>query len=618
MSATQSYAATSSTAGEKSDRIRELVELNQPDHADRARIRAIMNGGTEAVAALLGDRMSEQHQSLPVANHVLSANTALAQKLGRIPDVKVDPPDDADSQRAHTHAEKRARTIEHLDDLCDLNMMMPQLGRWISGYGFTAIVIAPRKDDNGSVYPNLELRDPYETYPGIWTSDQQPADMACERVVAPNWIKKHYPEHEAAINEEMGNSSFGQVVDLSRTNTAQSTWASQNSRGISVYEYYDHTGTYWILPRTNRVLEHIPNRGSEAPFHIFKRFSFDKLTGQYDHVIGLMSAIARLNILMVIAAEDNVNAETNIIGDIVGDYERGRFATNFFTPGTSVQKQQDRIPTDVFQQGNKLEEQLRQVAGYPVMDDSVSPNSFVTGRGLEQLNTAVNQEVKEYFTVLRNGLKALDRKRLQWLENEYSSRSYQIYGTRDGSPFNETIEPSKHIKGAYRTRRVYGAMAAFDEPSKVVTGLQLLQGNIIDEDTMREQIEGLENHTKIKERIRGNRAEQVLFEGLSARAQQGDVEALESVVDLLPEGDFKSTLENVLVPSEEERQRQQQAAQQQAQAGPQQQNPLQQLAQQQQGSPPPAAEVLTRLTQSGQPRGGVQTQGPLNPRQAQG
>ena len=49
--------------------------------------------------------------------------------------------------------------------------------------------------------------------------------------------------------------------------------------------------------------------------------------------------------------------------------------------------------------------------------------------------------------------------------------------------YSEKYNPSSDIMGSYKTRRVYGAMAGYDEPQKIVTGLQLLQAGIIDKET---------------------------------------------------------------------------------------------------------------------------------------
>ena len=65
-------------------------------------------------------------------------------------------------------------------------------------------------------------------------------------------------------------------------------------------------------------------------------------------------------------------------------------------------------------------------------------------------------------------------------------------------------------------------MAGFDEPTKIVSGLQLLQAGIIDRETLQENMDGLDNLQKINNRITKDEAENVLFETLKVQATQGD------------------------------------------------------------------------------------------------
>jgi hypothetical protein len=100
-----------------------------------------------------------------------------------------------------------------------------------------------------------------------------------------------------------------------------------------------------------------------------------------------------------------------------------------------------------------------------------------------------------------------------------------MVGYINGSAFSENYQPLKDIGGDLRTRRIYGVMAGFDEPQKIVTGLQLLQAGVIDTETLQDNIDGLENIQKVQERIRKNKAEGVLFDSILARSAQGDPSA---------------------------------------------------------------------------------------------
>jgi hypothetical protein len=119
----------------------------------------------------------------------------------------------------------------------------------------------------------------------------------------------------------------------------------------------------------------------------------------------------------------------------------------------------------------------------------------------------------------------MDEKRLEMdvvLSYSTGVSKKPIAGFYNGSAFAENYQPLNDIGGDFRTRRIYGVMAGFDEPQKIVTGLQLLQAGVIDVETLQDNIDGLENIAKVQERIRKNKAEGVLFDSILARSAQGD------------------------------------------------------------------------------------------------
>ena len=114
------------------------------------------------------------------------------------------------------------------------------------------------------------------------------------------------------------------------------------------------------------------------------------------------------------------------------------------------------------------------------------------------------------------------------------------------------LRASKDING-YKTRRVYGAMAGYDEPQKIVTGLQLLSSGVIDTQTLQENLDGLDNIVRVNERITKEKADKVLFDTLMTQANQGDQKALMAVVQIRknPE-DMQSILDKFFTAEEPE------------------------------------------------------------------
>jgi len=504
----------------------------QERQISKARIKAILNGGPDGIKALLGNTMETTDADLlPAPNMLQSGIDRLAQKISGIPQVRVDVPNENESERSKYMAEKLERIVTNYDEKQNLNLQLAQAARWLPGYGYVAWVITTKIDKNGYPYPSAELRDPFDTFPGNFGPDQQPRELAVVRRIPRYKLAQIYPEFaEQILNKDEDETDKGATAPAYPFGTfdtkTTSDWEDNTSQGVKIIEYYDQGGTYVVFPEKSMILDFIPNVLSTPPFVFVKKMSFDQLKGQYDHVIGLMAMMAKINIMSAIAMEDSVFTETNISGEIEsGQYRKGRFAVNYLAPGTQVSKPQNNIPYQLFQQIDRLERQLRMVGGYPVTDDSQSPNSFVTGAGLSELNSTMSLMINEYREIIRHGIIEMDAKRLELdvvLSYQQGLTKKPMAGFFNGAAFSENYQPLKDIGGNFTTRRIYGVMAGFDEPQKIVTGLQLLQAGVIDVETLQDNIDGLENIAKVQERIRKNKAEQVLFDSILARSAQGD------------------------------------------------------------------------------------------------
>jgi hypothetical protein len=538
------------------DRITQLHYDNQQAYATRGRIRAIMNGGPSGIMALLGDQIKGfQDWQVPVPNLMSTGLEHLSQKIGRIPNLKIDVPNDRDSQRSKQKAEKIARIITAYDDNQRLDIQMPQVGRWLPGYGFAVWVIRERKDSSGVPYPCAELRDPYNCFPGYYGADQKPVDLSIVRRVPKYALENVYPDFKDVINRDAKHEglNIGGGYASPYTDSYSGSWANSNGQGDLVAEYYNDEGTYVYHMASGTVLDFVPNPLSSGPaFVVAKKFSFDQLEGQYDQIIGLMAAMAKMNVMSIIAMEDAVFTETNISGELEsGQYRKGRFAVNYLAPGTQVSKPASNVPYQIFQQIDRIERQLRVGGAYPVTDDAQSPLSFATGRGLEELGASMSLMIREYHTVMADAIEQTDAKRLEWDSVMYGGKPKPLSGYMDNKFYAEKYDPEKDIGFNYRTRRVYGAMAGYDEPQKIVTGLQLLQAGIIDTQTLQENLDGLDNIVRVNERITREKADKVLFDTLLTLSQQGDQRATMAIVEIRKNpGDVENILDKFFTPQE--------------------------------------------------------------------
>ena len=530
------------------DRAVYLKNMHDNALVDRHRFRAIMNGGADGIRALLGTQLDMMDESiLPAPNLLMSGLDRLAQKLGRVPNLRVDLTNPRDSERSKRKKEKLERIITSFDQMQNLKGQLPQVARWLPGYGFAVWIITTKKDADGNLYPCAELRDPYDCFPGYYGANQTPDELVTIRRVPVADLIEMYPELNSYFNNKDKSKNKSNIRQLNNNmGVEKGSWENSDDNGDNIVEYMNIEGTYIVHP------------ASGPAFVVAKRFSFDQLQGQFDQTIGLMAAMAKINIMSVIAMEDAVFTETNVVGEIEsGQYRKGRFAVNYLTPGSQVVKPVNNLPYQLFEQVGRIERHLRVVAGYPVQDDAISPNSFVTGRGLEELQSGVSLMVREYQQILSKALEDVDYKRLELDEVLFAEKRKPLSGYIRGAAFSENYTPGTDINKNYKTTRVYGTMAGFDEPQKIITGLQLLQAGIIDRQTMQEEMDGLQDLTKINDRITKERAERVMFESLLARSQQGDMQAMAAITEIYRN---PNKIDNILEDFFSEQAEQQQAA----------------------------------------------------------
>ena len=561
-----------------------LKRMHDDALIDRARYRAILNGGEDGIRQLLGPGLdNNESHTIPAPNLMLSALDRLSQKIGKVPTLDVHITNARDSQRNKVKKDKLERIITAYDNMQELELQLPQVARWLPGYGFAVWVITTKMDMNGNMYPCAELRNPYDCFPGYYGNKQKPQELAIIQKIPIQNLIQMYPELKAYYAEKDSEDTSYDSYNLRYTDDG--SWENQDENGDVILEYMNIEGTYIVHVASKKIVDFVPNPLKSGPsFVVAKRFSFDRLQGQFDQVVGLMASMAKINILSVIAMEDAVFTETNIVGEIEsGQYRKGRNSINYLTPGSQVVKPTTNLPYQLFEQVGRLERQLRVVAGYPVQDDAISPNSFVTGRGLEELESGVSQMVNEYHTILEYALQEIDAKRLELDETLFAKRRKPISGTYKGASFSESYTPSTDIDQNYITRRKYGAMASFDAPNKIITGLQLLNAGIIDRETLQQEMDGLENLSQIHERITKQKTEEILYQMLLQQSQQGDKAAMMAVVEIYNNPkDIGRTLEKFFSAAGEE-------------PSPEEQALMQQQAMQQQqaaGGPPNLAQLL--------------------------
>lgn len=604
------------TYDELHDRLVALKAQNLGQLEDRWRIRSILDGGTQGIYAVMAwnqgkgasmtNMLNEVEElygvDLPTVNMMDSGLTRLAQRVGRLPTLK--PPKSQGETVIEGH-QKRIDLLRDWDRQSRINLQAPQMGRWLPGYGFGMWTMTQRRGDDGKLFPVMELRDPYDVYVGWLGPDQHPKEYATVRRIPLEELEGLLTDKGSVrkIEERLRDQTIG----MSFSALGVRSWEGMNS-GVEVVELHTADAKVICVPEAEMVLEEIPNPISVPTFNFVKRYSFNKLVSQYHHIIGVMAMMTKLSILSLIAIEDSTFLETNIEGTLSsGRYKMGRGQVNILTPGSKVTRPYAGNQIQQFQQIDRLERQLRIGAQYDVQQDGQSPNSFATGMGMRELQASVNDNVSEYHLVLRAAAERNDELRYRWAYELYRGEKRQYFDMRGKK---RVADITAVVGGDFRTRRVYGAMASFDDSSKILVGMQLETGGYMDKLTFQENIDGLEDLDVINERITRAEWKEMLKQLLLAESEQNP-QAKELMVAIMKDPDREmELLEEFFGPPDEE----EIAAQQQAMAA--QQQAAQQGAPVGVGGPPVGAgggeenqiqSVLSRITGSGEPQGGVQS-----------
>jgi len=573
-------------------RIAALRHSNEATLSDRHRVRALMNGGKDAVSVLLPG-LGSNEETLPAANHIKSGVERFSEMIAGVPSLRVDPPAHRDSDPARKAAEKRERIVENYDRLVGLDEQVEQLSLWLPGYGFGGWRLMEKRDRNGHRYPAAELRDPYTTWLGAWGTDGNPTEVAFQYHLSPDQFASAYPHLADKAYKYAGGPYSGNRPGWDGT-----------LGGFEVIEYLDGWGIYESSDAFGDDLLAAPYEHplDRPPFVVARRTTFDELKGQFSDSIGLAASMAKLTLLTQIAMEDAVFSPIVVTGRMDGEFIKGRDAVNYVEDGAAGYLTQN-VPYQMFQEIDRIEAHLRSNTGYSKQADGESPMSFVTGKGLEELGSSLSRQVDRYQRSMARALVDLDAIRLEWDENAYPDVRKTLDDTVRGGDGVEHYVPATHIAGHYGTRRVYGMMASWDEPTKIVGGLQLLSAGVIDLSTFRENLSGLDNIPRIEERRRKDQAENVLFEGLMARAQQGDPAAEQLAFEVWRSGDVKEAFEALYKAQEEEQPQQPQLGG----GGPPDLDQVLEMMAGGGAGGPGNSQVLSRLTGGGNAEGGAQT-----------
>jgi hypothetical protein len=241
-----------------------------------------------------------------VANMVL---TGIDQHAGRISSVMPQlwfPPTRPGFDNSEKKAAHRREAVMGWWDDNKLPYLMRQRARYLVAYGSSPVIMRPNFETG---CPEWRVRNPLNCYPSEdLTEPLVPADQIAAFNKPWGWVRQNYPwilEHQ---HQALDFDDSDQVVLLE---FADSEWYRLIYAGVDpTWEPGYHTLQFdantWDGTFATDLVEPVPNKTGYPLSVMPHRVNLDRAQGQFDQILGMYSAQAKLTALEMVAVERDV------------------------------------------------------------------------------------------------------------------------------------------------------------------------------------------------------------------------------------------------------------------------------------------------------------------------
>jgi hypothetical protein len=265
-----------------------------------------------------------------------------------------------------------------------------------------------------------------------------------------------FPEHADKI---LKKSAFGASVDANQF--------------IEVVRWYDANESVMFIPeREGLVVAKAANPLGRVPVAIAQRPSLDgEQRGQFDDVLPVYAAKARLALLMMEATQKSVEAPLAIPQDVT-QLSVGPDSVIRSNSPDKIRRIPLDMPSMTFAENNLLGEELRFGTRFPESRAGQADGSIVTGQGVKALQAAFDSQVKVAQAMLGEALGDAVAIAMAVDDAYFPNLSKEVSGTANGVPYKLRYKPATDINGNYGVMVEYGLMAGLDPNRALIFALQ--------------------------------------------------------------------------------------------------------------------------------------------------
>ena len=412
-----------------------------------------------------------------------------------------------------------------------LMMKQKQRGRRLVAYGMAPTVI---RWDYKEHRPIWHMRHPLETLPSpdIQPGQISPTDCIFSFQRTVGWMQANgYGEHLSIL---IGRNN--EVTRDTRINILEYMDGDQTSL-IATGHYrndgydYDPTNAYFDTVLKGVQLEWFPNLIDEIPVTIPTRLTLDKMTGQFDNMLGMYYQQAKLMALEVIAVEKGIFPDTYLVsrpGEMArftdGPHD-GRTGMINVIQGGDIQTEQPQPGYITNPTMDRLERAQRLTAGIPSEFGGESGSNIRTGRrGDAVLSATIDFPIAEAQQIFEYAFEE---------ENEYAMKmAKRIDGATKRTLYvgsGNNRRPVSYVpKDTFEvTEHVVSYPAAGTDVNALIIGIGQRVGlGIMSKQTAASLDPYIDNPEMEHDAIIAEGLEQALMAGIQQQAQSGAIPPL--------------------------------------------------------------------------------------------
>lgn len=518
-----------------------------------------------------------------IANLIDVVAKDLSEQIGVVPSVSASGDSSLDDS-ARTKADKRTKIANYYLSSSRLGVNLIRAADQLVTYGFVPLRVEPNFTETR---PHIHVESCEGAYFDIDRFGNVLAYAHLFRRKAGD-LAAMFPEHADKI---LKRGMFG---------------STDESSMMEVVRFYDEDASVMFLPeREGLTLAKTPNPLGRVPVAIAQRPSLDGETrGQFDDVLPVYAAKARLALLMMEATQKSVEAPLALPQDVT-QLSIGPDAVIRSNSPEKVRRVPLDIPQYTFAENNLLSDELKFGTRFPEARTGQMDSSIVTGQGVKALMAGFDGQVKTAQSILGDALGEALSLAYAIDDAYFGDVQREVSGSANGVPYKLKYRPSTDIAGNYGINIEYGLMAGLDPNRALVFALQARGDKLISRNFTRRNLPITMNAAEEERAIDMEEMRDALKAGVASLAAavpqmvtqgQDPLEIIEKMATVIGERKKGTPLEDAVAKAFEQPE---QEEQEQGQMQPAMQ-PGGEMPDMDQG-PPPMQQLLAGLTGSGNP-----------------